>query len=144
MRRVRADLAGLAGRFPVLDGITMTNIVSAEPQPAGGPVWEHHSLRYYRNVTIERIPDDPKGAWRPTSEVHRVEKGGAKLEVYLVQGDVKIARVDDYLLPYGAGDSQLRLIYNLKTNPPDPALEKSVREVIEKHVELLQKNLQPN
>jgi len=137
MRDIRADLAGLVGRFSVLDGISRTNIVCAEPQPAGAPTWEHHYLRYYRNVTIKRT-----GPFLPTGEIHTVEKDGAKLEIYLLQGDVKIARVGGYALPYGAGDNQLRLIYNLEANPPDPSLDKALREVIEKRVALLEKALQ--
>ena len=76
------------------------------------------------------------------AEIQFVEKGGVRLEIHLDQHPVKIDRTHEYLLPYGTGENQLRLIYILKANPPDPALQKAVQEAIERNVDLLRKTLQ--
>ncbi|MGA2662776.1 MAG: hypothetical protein ABSH34_35295 [Verrucomicrobiota bacterium] len=143
LTNIHADLLKLVRTFPVLDGMSNAHIVSAEPLVWRNTTWEHHRLSYHKNVRTEQLKPGPDGTDPQQAEIQTVERGGVRLEIYVVQRAVKIERAHEYALPYGAGDNQLRLLYNLKANPPDPALEKSVREVIEKHVELLKKNLQP-
>lgn len=142
LTNIHADLLQLVRTFPVLDGISNAHIVSAEPLIWRNTTWEHHRLSYHKNVRTEQFKPGPGGAVAQQDQVQFVEKGGLRLEIYLVQHVVKIQRTREYALPYGSGDNQLRLLYNLEANPPDPALERGIREVIEKHVELLKKTLQ--
>ncbi|MGO9199264.1 MAG: hypothetical protein ACLQM8_01835 [Limisphaerales bacterium] len=142
LTNIHADLLQLVRTFPVLDGISNAHIVSAEPLIWRNTTWEHHRLSYHKNVRTEQFKPGPGGAVAQQDQVQFVEKGGLRLEIYLVQRVVKIQRAHEYALPYGSGDNQLRLLYNLEANPPDAALERGIREVIEKHVELLKKTLQ--
>ncbi len=142
MTNIYAALLKLVGSFPVLDGFSNAHIVSAEPIIWRNETWEQHCLNYLKNVKTEKLKPGANGTIPQQDEIQLVEENGARLEIYLVQRAAKIARTHEYLLPYGAGDNQLRLIYNLEANPPDPALQKAVEAVIERQVALLKQTLQ--
>jgi hypothetical protein len=139
---IYGDIAKLAGRFPVLAGLSKTNILSSRAKLMGGLNWEHHSLRYFKNLRVERPPVDPKGPVSATGEVRTLDKGGLILEIYLRQRDVKVPRTRAYLLPYGTGDNQLRLILRLEENPPDAELDKAVRDIVDLRVGLVKRSLE--
>lgn len=142
MTNIFADLLKLVGTFPVLDGISNAHIISAEPLLWRNATWEQHRLIYLKNVRTEQLGPGPGGTIPQAAQIQFVEKGGVRLEIHLDQHPVKINRTHECFLPYGTGDNQLRLIYILEENPPDPALEKGVRETIGKHVYVLKKTLQ--
>lgn len=144
LTNICAELIHLSGQFRILAGISATNIVTCQADRPGNQNWVHHHLRLFKNVKVDQVRVEPgqKGTLPESNERHTIERDGVKLEIYLLQYDINVARTHDYLLPYGTGNNQLRLIYYLKENPRDPALEKAVQDVIERNVALLRKSLQ--
>ena len=96
LTNIHADLLQLVRTFPVLDGISNAHIVSAEPLIWRNTTWEHHRLSYHKNVRTEQFKPGPGGAVAQQNQVQFVEKGGLRLEIYLVQRVVKIQRAHEY------------------------------------------------
>jgi len=141
MTNIYNNLIKLSGAFPILGGISKAHMESADPLIWSNATWEQHKLSYWKNVRTEQPKPSPNGRIPQKSEIQIVEKDGVKLEIYLDQHPVKLKRTHEYLLPYGTKGNELRLIYNLEVNPPDPALQKAVQDVIERNVALLRKSL---
>jgi len=136
------DVAKLTNRFPVVTGLSETNILSNRARLTGNLNWEYHSLRYLKNLRVERPPISPNGLVSASGELRTLGKGGLILEVFLCQGDVKVPHSQDYLLPYGTGDNQLRLICHLEENPPDLQLDKALRDIVKARAEQLRRALE--
>lgn len=142
LTNIYSSLFQLTGEFPILDGISKAELRDNHPRLTGVLDWEQHHLKYSKNVTIVPTVPDKTGRIPQSNERHIVEHGGVELEIYLVQGHEKVHITQEYELPYGTANNQLRLIYSLRENPNDPALEKAVQDVIERHVSVLRKILQ--
>ncbi len=142
LTNIDQDLKTLGQKFPPLDGLAAAKIVNGQPynKAEQKPLPVYHHLDYRKNVRIEQIPPDSQGRVSASGERHIVENGGVELEIYIVNRPVKVAGTI-FLLPLGEGNNQMRLIMHLEENPPDRAMEKAVRDVVEKYVEALSRSL---
>mgnify|MGYP006943668517 FL=1 len=60
--------------------------------------------------------------------------------ICIVDAPVKVAGTV-LLLPIGEGKTQMRLVFRLEQNPDVPPVTTAIRDVIEKHVEVLRTSL---
>ena len=142
LTNVWIELQGLAGKFPVLDGISSAKLVNGEPydKVAQKPLPVYHRLDYRKNVRTIQTAPDAQGRVPASGERHVVENGGMELVICIVDAPVKVAGTV-LLLPIGEGKTQMRLVFRLEQNPDVPPVTTAIRDVIEKHVEVLRTSL---
>jgi len=138
MTNMLSQLKGLAQQYPVL-----SDIGSASPVKKQSPDSCNNDLLYLKNVHFVPI-NYPPGVQAPQMASKRiVENGGVVLTIDIMNIDEPVVGktygVFYPLLSEGAV-IKIHLSYDLQLNPPDPALEKSVKDIVESQVEGLRKN----
>jgi hypothetical protein len=128
------DLAALAERFPVLEGVSSARIDGSFQPPL------YQTLTFEKKVHYDSTPDSDMVQ---SAKTYTVGEGGIRIEVSMLALPAMLES-SKYPLPVGQGRDQLYLVYDLKENPVDPAMEQAVKNTLEKQVEWLRAELSTN
>lgn len=145
MTNIQHELNTIAKKYPSLSGIGLASIVKD-----GAPDSGNYRLAYMKNVHMARY--NPPSGLIPAESVGKlvIDTDGALLEISIqnnsdLSGVVPISHDlggGYYPLLLNGGQIDMVLIYNLSLNSPDPALEKTVKDIVENNVKLLRNQLQ--
>ena len=146
MTNILDELEGLTNQY-----LPLNDMGAARIEKYGAVDSGNIGLDYKKNTHYEMYhytPGTPVTQMRPNGGSDIIDKGGAKLTIYIINlenrggvmpegGDIAV----DYPLLLQGGRSKFLLIYNLSLNSNDPALEKAVKDAIEKQADVLRANL---
>lgn len=142
MIRIQHELQSLAQQYPPLSDIGSVKIEKTSLYSG------NNNLSYWKNAHIEMAHYDagvPVSQMRESAGKLIIDKGGIVLEIAIQNvDDLPSARVGGVIYPLllTGGKARLRLVYNLQLNSSDLPLEEATKDIIEKNVGLLRKQLQ--
>lgn len=143
VKRTKTDLEKLSDQHPLLSELSKCKIESEPCVTENGskPRGIFHHLKYEKGVTY--VPcDNPNGYSTPSGKIQRMTPPAMILDLYCCEGPVLQGFTKEYVLPSDWSSTDgLRCFYYIDIEPKDEKCYQAVREVIEKHVELLKKEL---
>jgi len=139
MSNIVSDLRGLANQYPPLSDIGPASLVKR-----GSPDSCNNELEYLKNTRFVELPF----SGRQESTWPVVDNGGMLLSIHLINNDDQTGLslngywgtiADWYPLLLEGRFDKFMIGYYLTLNAPDPALEKAIKETVEKQAGILQR-----